>query len=302
MTTDRLSFAFESQLREWPAASAAYASLAAAEIKRMDIGGFSVRVLHNPARIRSTAAKVDVASVRERGCFLCPKARPAAQQVLAGSPAGFELLVNPYPILNPHFTIVSRRHEPQTAFPAEMVNFAVSNPGYTAFFNGAKAGASAPDHLHFQAVRTVGLPLMEIVEAHCGKEEPESSSAWNAPVPFLFFSAETDPASPALPQLVECMRRIAGIDPDSGRRDHDLVNCFAWIGADGRLRIVVVPRRRHRPACFFLPEPERMLVSPGALDIAGLIVTPRKEDFERISPSDILDIYRQTTLQPDSPV
>ena len=66
----------------------------------------------NPARLVSTGAKIDKATLAKRPCFLCEKNRPSEQIVLSFG-EGFDILVNPFPILPVHFTIPSRHHQLQ---------------------------------------------------------------------------------------------------------------------------------------------------------------------------------------------
>lgn len=289
MTTENLVDLAGRQLASWDLASRNHEALKRSSRRSLNAGGFGCEVLHNPARIVSTGARVENGKAGDRACFLCAENRPKEQIVLERQD-GFEVLVNPFPILDPHFTIVSELHEPQSDVPDEMIRFAKACPGLTAFFNGAKAGASAPDHLHFQAVATRELPLMRIADRLAPRNGRVAlSSDVAADVPFLFAMLRGEDE-----EQMKLIRSIGGINAESGERDPDLRNVFAFIGSDGELITVVIPRMRHRPACYFAQGEERMLVSPGAIDMAGLTVTPRQEDFNRITADDILSIYRQT--------
>lgn len=136
------------QLRLWPEAASRFKALEAVEIK--DVGGYKVQF--NPSRAVSTAAKVDAASVAARRCFLCAANRPEQQISLPWE--DLEILVNPFPIFPEHLTIAAKEHTPQSlrGRVEQMRRLSKELPGYTVFFNGAKCGASAPDHMHFQAV------------------------------------------------------------------------------------------------------------------------------------------------------
>lgn len=139
---------FEEQLRRWPEVAQRFEALNRVETKRA--GGY--RVQFNPERVRSTAAKVDAEAIAARPCFLCRANRPAQQMALEWE--DLEILVNPFPIFPGHLTIAARCHTPQTLLgrTEQMRRLSRELPGYTVFFNGAKSGASAPDHFHFQAV------------------------------------------------------------------------------------------------------------------------------------------------------
>ena len=161
-----------------------------------------------------------------------------------------------------------------------MAVMAEKMPGMTIFFNGAKAGASAPDHLHCQAVKTSELPLMLYLEKG---GDPDK---WPYKVEYSVITPDTEGM-----MNLQRMIGIKGVDRKDGKTDSDLVNAFFWLGQNGLLRIAVVPRSAHRPECY-----QDLMVSPGAIDMAGIIILPRREDFERITEEDIRRIYSQTAL------
>ncbi|MDE6511510.1 MAG: DUF4922 domain-containing protein, partial [Muribaculaceae bacterium] len=153
----------DAQLAVWPLARENYQALGRTERRSIRLGDLLVGIQHNPARIVSTGAKTDAKAIAERPCFLCADNRPPQQTALE-IVDGWELLVNPYPIFPTHFTIVSRSHRPQEGFPMDMVMMAEKLPGHTVFFNGKVAGASCPDHMHCQAVKTLESPLRQLIE------------------------------------------------------------------------------------------------------------------------------------------
>ncbi len=299
------------QLAEWPEAKARYDALREVKRRRVDLDGWSVGVQYNPARAVSTAAPIDKASIAARPCFLCAANRPK-EQFAAPALEGWEILVNPFPIFPIHLTIASTSHRPQDRVPAEIASFAEALPGMTVFFNGARAGASAPDHLHLQAVLTEELPLMRLAsEVHpFGSVSDLGSPMWArqaAPLPgavspegmtplrwvegkapFGFWSAVVTPDAEGMRTLARVLE-LTGRDPETGLADPGLVNAYFWVEKPGGLlRAVVVPRRRHRPEGY--PEP---LVSPGAVDMAGVVITPREEDFLGLDAEGIRGIYRE---------
>lgn len=289
--------AIETQLSQWPEASERYAALGKTDRRLFRIGDLDVAVQHNPGRIRSTAAAVDASTISERPCFLCESNRPS-EQLSAEFPEGWDFLINPFPIFPVHFTVASRRHEPQTTAPLDMVTVAEAIPGLACFFNGARAGASAPDHLHFQGVLKSELPLLCLAERvhKTDRSEIRTSSDLCIDTPFLFVSAVVRPDPDGMAVLRQ-IPEICGTDPKTGKPDTGLVNTFFWIGDDATLRAVAVPRSAHRPDCFYDEGDARMTVSPGAIDMAGVIILPERKDFERITADDIRRIYSQVGVR-----
>lgn len=296
LDTETINGIIEEQLDKWPLARRNYLDLVRTERKPFRLGDFRGAVQCNPARIRSTGAATDAASIAARPCFLCASNRPDTQSVLPWL-EGWDFLVNPYPIFPVHFTIVSQTHRPQGAVPFDMAAMAEKAPSLAFFFNGARAGASAPDHLHAQAVLKSELPLLDLIE----RIHPDSTPGWTdsadsgADLPFRFFSAVVTPDGSGMKTLAG-LHGLTGIDAETGKQDRDLLNAYFWTAPSGLLRIAVVPRKRHRPLCYTAPEGERFVVSPGAVDMAGLVITPRREDFDRISAADVAEIYSQTAL------
>lgn len=292
---DYLSFA-ERQSAEWPLAAENYRQLGATRRRTFMLGDLPCALQLNPARIVSTAAKVDPESVSSRRCLLCAANRPAEQEALT-LVDGWDLLLNPFPIFPIHFTIVSQSHEPQRLQPAELPAMAEALRGMAVFFNGAKAGSSLPEHAHCQAVMAHELPLLNLAASAHPSTRPGimHSSEFGLRLPFQFYSAVVTPDSEGATTLRR-LRSACGVDPQTGAPDPDLVNAFYWIGADGLLRAVVVPRKRHRPACYYEGDGRQRLVSPGAIDMTGVLITPRPEDFERLQPADIEEIYSEVAF------
>ena len=294
---------YEEQFNRWPEVRENYARLGQTCRRSVEIPGGRLYLQHNPGRARSTQARVDAASIAARPCFLCRENRPE-QQLAAQWPEGFELLINPYPIFPVHFTIASTTHEPQAHWPLAMLEFASEMPGLCAFYNGARAGASAPDHLHFQAVNADELPLMRRVEKlhPASRHGIEASWSLDADHPLLYYSAVLPKDDAAqFGEIVKAMRTVAGRDAATGEVTRELLNVCVWLSvADGALRIVAVPRAAHRPSSYPDGEGEGFAVSPGAVDVAGIFILPRKEDYERMEAEDVLDVLRDTCL-PNTP-
>ncbi len=254
----------------------------------MQLGDLTVGIQHNPARIVSTAAKTDAKTLAERPCFLCKKNRPP-QQVGMEIAEGWELLLNPYPIFPTHFTIVSKNHKPQEGFPLDMVTMAEKLPGHTVFFNGKRAGASCPDHLHCQAVKTHELPLMQLIEKRHSLDagRVSSSESLGLDVPFGFTSIIITPDLDGMSELARIEDSIGKEYISEGR-----LNAFVWIDGNSLLRICAVPRNMHRPSCYGSDEGQH-LISPGCIDMTGVIIAPIKKDYDTLTEDDIKKIYKE---------
>lgn len=278
----------DSQLAEWPLARENYQALGRSERRSLQLGDLSVCIQHNPARIVSTGAKTDAKTLAERPCFLCKKNRPP-QQIGTEIAEGWELLLNPFPIFPTHFTIVSKEHQPQEGFPLDMVTMAERLPGHTVFFNGKQAGASCPDHLHCQAVKTIELPLIQLIEKRhqLNQGRVATHKSLKLDVPFGFVSVIITPD-------LDGMSELASIEKTIGKdiiRDGK-INAFVWIDPQGLLRICAVRRNMHRPSCYGTEEGQHM-ISPGCIDMTGLLIAPLKKDYDELTEEDIRQIYAE---------
>lgn len=294
MITDFIEY----QLAVWPLAKKNYDALANVERREIVLNGYPFYVQFNPARILSTGADMRKETLTARKCFLCSENRPAEQTPIEILP-GWDMLVNPYPIFPVHLTLASRSHVPQSGVPKEIVEMALKLPGMAIFYNGAKAGASAPDHLHMQAVLKDELPLVRLVE----KVHPESapmvlpSDSLLPGFPYLFYSGVVDPGDKGVKTLLAGLY-LGGSETGEEYTDHDLVNTFFWIGQGGKLRFISIPRKAHRPRCYNAEGTDRKMISPGCVDMASLIITPRKEDFDSLSETELLKIYDDVAFKP----
>jgi hypothetical protein len=293
LTTENINALIEEQLQRWEEARNNFFRLRECRRKPLVMGDLQGAAQLNPARIRSTGAAVDKKSIAARPCFLCRGNRPKEQIAIEDFEEGWELLVNPYPILPVHFTIVSKKHIPQAEMPLEMASMAEKAPTLAFFFNGAKAGASAPDHLHVQAVLSEELPLLRLAAEHHPVDKPGfmTSEEMGINVPFQFVSAVVSPDMQGMMTLAK-LPEISGTDAD-GNPDKGLVNAFCWMDRSGLLRALVIPRRAHRPSCYTAVGEEQMMISPGAIDMAGIAILPREEDFERITPEIMQKVYHE---------
>jgi len=273
------------QLAVWPAAKQAFDNLEQVQTRILSSSGLALQ--HNPARIISTTAKVKPAETAARSCFLCSENRPV-EQIAFDAGDGFDLLLNPYPILREHFCVVSREHRPQMFRDCyeKMLRIAGQlEPGYMIFYNGPRSGASAPDHLHMQIGRSEGIPLVDKLRENepPQKDEPITIQPFGFPIIIIKGS---DPAN--------LWDYISGMTIYDGEYEPRM-NVLSF-NREGQVITAIIPRSKHRPDCYYADE-GRILVSPGGIDMFGMIITPRKEDFESLTEKQVLGIYRQVTQQ-----
>ncbi len=288
---------FESELKTWPDAAARYQALAE-QVQMRDLpldGDIRLRVQFNPSRIVSTGASIDAATLERRPCFLCSENRPAQQHALRAV-RGMSLLVNPFPILPRHFTLPSLRHEPQRLGEhfLTMQRLAWNMPSLMVFYNGPLCGASCPDHLHLQAGSRGVAPLEADWARYASRLYPDRACQLLADYACPVFVLRS--ASPAAG--VEPFRRLEAALPIHEGETEPRMNVVCWRQGD-ELVTLVFPRKKHRPDCYSAPEGERLLVSPGALDMCGLLITPRQEDFQRLTPERAAAILREVTMSPE---
>ncbi len=298
MTNDLSTYQIErfidSQIAEWQLAEAGYSALRNVCVKSLALDGMTIKVQHNPARIVSTSANIDNHSISARPCFLCDSNRPDKQKSIEWG--RYNILVNPYPIFPRHLTIASKDHVAQTICGriGEMFALAKSLNGYTIFYNGARCGASAPDHMHFQAGNSDFLPLDKwIQEAGLTPILSDSnvvlSEVLSAPVKFFIIDAiDAVSADSAFCKL------IAGMPVPEGETE-PMMNILAYATPAG-VRLVVIPRKRHRPSFYGCEDVGSMMISPGAVDMAGVIIAPRQQDFVNLHDDIVRKIYSEVSL------
>lgn len=269
------------QRRDWAMARDGYAALQRVQTRELSLAGFDVRLQFNPARIVSSGAKVDARSVAARPCFLCPSNLPPEQQAVAFDNR-WQVLVNPFPILPQHFTVPSRDHVPQSidAALASMLRLSMAlGERFVVFYNGPRCGASAPDHLHLQIGNTGFLPIesqLDDLSCRFGERIDDGLLAIHSP-PRRLLLIDAPDASRAEQLFV---RALSALPRDVGHEP--MINVLCW-SQPRRLRLALVPRAKHRPTCYFASDEARMLISPGAVDVGGVIVLPLQRDFERLT-------------------
>lgn len=279
---------FKSELSRWHQARENYEGLEKVERREIDGFLFPVRLEWNPSRERSTTAKVDSVSIAERKCFLCSSNRPQEQgRFDINGCHDYDVLVNPFPIFPIHFTIASKRHIHQDEIDlGVMADFALQNDEMVVFYNASRSGASAPDHLHYQAGNKDYLPICDYVEH---MSEGEGITLYkSSPMKFLHIAKSVDKFDD-----FSIINRLGGGEiGECG--DISMRNVLMWRGSNSLLNIIVIPRKAHRPKCYYAEGEGQMSVSPGAVDMAGVIILPRRKDFERISREDVRQVYTET--------
>lgn len=302
MADSSLARFFNRQMETWSVARHNFRDLQGVQTRDLTVGELSLTVQFNPARMVSTGAKIDKESLSHRPCFLCQDNRPK-EQIVKRFDDNLQMLVNPYPILPVHFTIPAHHHKPQRVLEnyAEIYKILTRYPDIMVFYNGPKCGASAPDHLHFQAGTSGIVPLQASWAMTSRDLTPVCQLNADANI-----SVINDWISPAL--LIRCkksgdgthlFRRIYNALPMGEDDAEPMMNIVSW-QKNGVLLSVIFPRLKHRPSCYSAEGNDKMLVSPGALDMAGLIITPREEDFRRISGDEAAAILREVSLSKDA--
>jgi ATP adenylyltransferase/5',5'''-P-1,P-4-tetraphosphate phosphorylase II len=285
------------QQQEWPALASGLAALKEIRTREIALEDFSLRLQFNPRRIVSSGAKVDAKSIAERKCFLCAANRPREQRGIALGD-GHTLLLNPFPILPVHLTVPTDAHTMQAISSdrvGAMLRLARSlGERFVVFYNGPRAGASAPDHMHFQVGNTRFLPIetqYESLRERFGKELVREGGATTLSIleparPFVAIEG-SDAAS-----VANAFHRLVQALPLSQGDAEPSMNLFAWWLADA-WRVIVFPRRAHRPAVYFAEGDAKILLSPGAVDVAGVIVLPVERDFDRVTRADLEQMFRE---------
>lgn len=293
---------FNRQLEKWDDARKHYRDLANVQTRELADGDNVIKVQWNPARMVSTGAKMDKQTLAERPCFLCLKNRPLCQ-ISKSIDERFELLVNPFPILPSHFTIPAKKHQPQQIYNYynEIHKLLKSYPELTVFYNGPECGASAPDHLHLQAGTTDVLPLQtgwqrlsRNLEMVCVLNDMEYLAQIKEFVcPAFVIRSRHESTDVAL--FRKLYQALDEGRPSSQKKKEPMMNIVAWRQGEDFFS-VIFPRKKHRPDCYYEEGKAKMMVSPGALDMSGLLITPRQEDFEGMTAESAVGILRECSL------
>jgi hypothetical protein len=308
----------EEQKREWPLLRDNVAALGSVQTRAIEVDDFVLKVQFNPARLTSTAAKTDATSIRGRKCFLCDANRPPEQRSIAFG-ENYKVLCNPFPIFPEHFTITHHEHRPQRIDQAfgDLLDLAQAMQSrYTVFYNGPRCGASAPDHLHFQAGdrgfmtiegeydRLKGEPIVrfDTLEAEytarnvkpIAKTRDIAVFAPKSSRPFIGLeSSDRDGLVYAFGNLSLRLNRIARAP------DEPMMNVLTWYEPDG-WRVIVFPRLKHRPSFYFAEGDEKILLSPASVDLGGVSIVPLEHDFHKLDRAHLEQMLREVMLPADA--
>jgi len=309
---------FQGQIVNWSLAAENYRAMEKILSKDFNIDGVHIRLQCNPSRITSSSANISKTAIQERACFLCPKNRPAEQEGLVFKPEtgtmhegnhihdktisanGFIILVNPFPVFPKHFTIAGD-HQPQTIkgnFDI-LLQLARHMDDCVVFYNGPRCGASAPDHMHFQAGSKGLMPVEKDYEnwknTHVSLLLNQKNLNLYSLKDFLrggWLLEGTDET--ALARVF--YRLLTALESDRESSDKEpMLNLLCWY-MEVKWICLIFPRKAHRPSCYFRDYESRLLISPASVEMGGLVVAARQEDFERIEAKDILEIYKDVSF------
>lgn len=294
--TNDVARLFDRQLQEWKLAADNYAALSSVKVREYEVGDARIKLQFNPARIISSAAKVDAKSIKARRCFLCGDNRPAEQD---GLPWGGEymILVNPYPIFPRHLTVPNINHVPQriSGRMPDMMRLAEYLDGFVVFYNGPHCGASAPDHFHFQAGNKGFMTFDSDLECHGKKELVKTADGAEmylveglARRAFVINAVSVESGA----DMFECLYRAL---PMKEGDEEPMLNILCWY-TDGEWRIAVFPRVKHRPDCYFADGEANILITPASVDMGGVFIAPLEKDFEKVTADDIKNIFDEVCI------
>jgi len=274
---------FQEQVRTWPRLARGVEGLTRAQTRPITIDWFDIFIRHIPHRVASTTAKVDAQSIAERPCFLCASNLDPEER---GIPFGsdYTIYCNPFPIVDRHLTIVNRLHEAQriAGQVGNMLDLAEALTGYFVIYNGPECGASAPDHMHFQA----GLRTLFPIERDLADNSEVVVRNYSRKL-FLFRESDRN-------RLIEKLNRtIELLAEATNKRPEPLINIAAF-HRDNEWTVYLFPRGKHRPAVYYTGE---LTVSPASIDLCGIFVAPFEKDFARITGKDVDQIFKEVTLE-----
>ncbi len=289
-----LSGLLDDQKALWPDLAGNYRCLEATRARDLVSGAGTLRLQFNPARIVSTAARTGEEHIRRRRCFLCAENLPSAQKGVLYRD-GYIVLCNPFPIFRNHFTVAKLTHEPQmiSGSLGTLLSLAADlGAGYTVFYNGPKCGASAPDHMHFQACTAGQMPIEGLVPARPPDLKTRNSELHVIDTAgrgiALLRSKSLEDAAAALGSIIGSLKTLPG-------DDEPLLNLICRYEG-GQFRSMIFPRRKFRPDCYYREDSAKVLVSPAAVEMGGLLVLPRESDYASLGFEQAASILREVSF------
>lgn len=295
---DRLDSLIEHQIGSWSDLRDGIAAWQRLQYRTVAVKDSQIQLQHNPGRIVSTTARIDAASVKERPCFLCPENMPLEERGLAFG-ADFVVLCNPFPVLERHLVLVAKEHVPQCISGSleRLLELAQAlGPEFVLVYNGPRCGASAPDHLHFQAGLASALPIFGELSRRprlllSEGQDLQLFADDGFRVRYLtLLSTDKQKLAASLEKIVQALHELSG-----PTNDEPMINLLAR-RLESKWELLVFPRARHRPSAFFAEGEARLTVSPAAIDLGGLLVVPERAHFEKLDSASVEGIYSEVTL------
>lgn len=283
----------------WPQLRAGYAALDARLERRLSAGDLAIMLQCNPQRIVSTQADIAPGAVKARPCFLCSANLPARQQAILYY-GQFLVLCNPFPIVSRHLTIAHREHRPQSLhgiLPTFLQLARDFQPDYALLYNGPQSGASAPDHLHFQALPKASIPVLNEGKKHITKLWEKNGVSFckkidGARTALLVEGADAKAVAAFIRILIQAMQRV---QPAPLQQIEPMLNLLC-LYEEGGWRVTIFPRQKHRPAAYYKSGAEQIIVSPGAVDMGGLLILPREGDYHRLDAALLMNIFQEISI------
>lgn len=301
---DASKYLFELQCNDWKLCRDNYEQLKNVKVKKFQFEGYSIKAQFNPGRIISTSAKVDPKSIQERKCFLCEQNLPAEQKGILYN-GSYIILVNPYPIFPIHFTLTHTIHQPQRISDTfhDLLEFSKDLSKYfTVIYNGPRCGASAPDHLHFQAGNKFFIPIddeADLISNEYGSHVIDNDNLLIQTVDdglrkfILFESSERD-------LLIDSFTKFYNAYADLMKENQEpLMNIISFYDDEFGWRVIVFLRAKHRSHHYFEEGERKLLVSPAAIDLGGVCIFPREEDFNKIDKELIREVFSEVFINAD---
>ncbi|NWG02129.1 MAG: GNAT family N-acetyltransferase [Syntrophaceae bacterium] len=287
------------QKKTWQNLREGYELLKEVRERDLSCGKFNVRLQYNPGRIKSSTALVKKKNQKGPPCFLCLDHLPKDQKGISYR-KDYLILCNPMPVFSTHFTISHLDHRLQAiaehidAFLQLMADF---GSGWIVLYNGPKCGASAPNHLHFQAAPSGRMPIEKEL-----REKKRLALTTEIEGVLIYqirdLGREVIVLEGGDSKAVGCVFSdfLSALKKARAYHEEPMVN-IAGLHEKRKWRLMIFPRQKHRPNAFFREGDARMVVSPGVIDMGGLLITPRKKDFKRMNQTIIKGIFKEVSLQ-----
>jgi hypothetical protein len=295
---DAAELLLKQQRKEWNVLDENYKSLLTVKTKTIWFNAFRIKLQYNPIRIKSTSAIIDKEFIESRNCFLCGMNLPVKQEGI-NILDDYILLCNPYPVFPEHFTIVLAEHKPQEILLAfyNFINIGkrLANK-YSIIYNGPKCGASAPDHLHFQAFTKQVMPIEDdyysVVNEYgelilCNNNITVYAVDDGLRKFITIESKDKTVLGDTFSIFYENYLKLKDSD------EEPLMNIICKYSEESGWKIIVFIRSKHRSSHYFLDGDSKIVISPAAIDLGGMCITPVEKDFEKLDRNLIAAIFKE---------